>query len=191
MHPICSSFFQIISGAALLISSLSGMKAVAQSSEEVRKPSRNIPIAHTLSSMICSIALFILSAFVTLSVPANTLQYRAPMLHMFDALRVRNAKYFVGVGVTSGLLLVIVVQFQYAERLIFSVARDRLFPAMYEALRKNVEFFQIDWPAIRKINSSQSINQSNDQTNKQSIEKSIDQSINQSMKQSSNRMIYQ
>ncbi|OQV22062.1 putative cationic amino acid transporter [Hypsibius exemplaris] len=128
-----SDFFRfgpqgVISGAALLMSSLSGVKSIAMTAEEVRKPSRNIPIAHTLSVMICSVTLFTLSAFLTLSAPADLFAEHAPVLRLFEDLKVRNSKYLLGVGAVCGLLLVIVNQIQYAERLIYSLARDKLLP---------------------------------------------------------------
>lgn len=102
--------------------------------EETRKPSRNIPIAHTLVILITSIALFVLSSLITLSHPADLLLLDAPLLHVFENLRVRNAKFFLGVGCACGLVLAIVMQLNYAERMVYSMARDKLLPVSNEVM---------------------------------------------------------
>lgn len=127
IQVIRSVFSQIISASALLMSSLTGIKSIAMASEETRKPSRNIPITHTLSLMITVIALFVISALITLSIPVDQLSSRAPILTMFEVqLGVKNSKYFVGVGCICGFLLTLIAQMDYTERLLFSMARDQL-----------------------------------------------------------------
>ena len=96
--------------------------------EEVRKPSRNIPIAHTMVVIVSFVLLFLLSALTTLSTPVENLTLHAPLLNLFENLQVKNSKYLIGIGCISGLILAIIVQLQYAERLLYAMARDKLLP---------------------------------------------------------------
>ncbi|XP_055336109.1 cationic amino acid transporter 3-like isoform X2 [Paramacrobiotus metropolitanus] len=121
----------IMSAAALLISSANGIKSIAMAAEETRKPSRNIPLTHTLTVMITSVTLFVLSCLITLSIDASALSDSAPILDLFDTLRVKNAKYFIGGGAICGFLLAINTQLNYAERMLFCMARDGLLPQWF------------------------------------------------------------
>ncbi|GAV03149.1 hypothetical protein RvY_13619-2 [Ramazzottius varieornatus] len=108
--------------------SFSGISAISMAGEEVRKPSRNIPIAHTMVAVVSFVLLFMMSGLVTLTTPAANLSLHAPLLDLFEDLRVKNSKYLIGIGCTSGLTLAIIVQLHHAERLLYAMVRDKLLP---------------------------------------------------------------
>ncbi len=68
---------------------------------------------------------------ITLCAPAGTFANRAPLLVLFETLKIKNSKFLIGFGCLCGFILTVSVQMQYAERIVYAMARDQLLPRSF------------------------------------------------------------
>jgi APA family basic amino acid/polyamine antiporter len=120
----------ILSGAAIVFFAFIGFDAVTSAAEEVKKPSRDLPIGICGSLIICSILYVVVSAIMTGIVPYRMF---AGVDHPISlALQHAGESWIAGLvdlGAILGMTTVILVMAYGQTRITFAMSRDGLLPA--------------------------------------------------------------
>lgn len=118
----------VLRASVLVFYSYIGFDAVASISEEVRNPSRNMPLGMLMSIGISFIIYMLVCISVTLMVPATSLSSKAPLAGAFMSVGIRWMGIAVSlsavIGIASGTMLNLTSQ----SRVWMTLARDGLVP---------------------------------------------------------------
>eukprot|EP00747_Dinoflagellata_sp_TGD_P186048 gnl/TRDRNA2_/TRDRNA2_42882_c0_seq1.p1 gnl/TRDRNA2_/TRDRNA2_42882_c0~~gnl/TRDRNA2_/TRDRNA2_42882_c0_seq1.p1 ORF type:complete len:564 (+),score=68.43 gnl/TRDRNA2_/TRDRNA2_42882_c0_seq1:273-1964(+) len=119
----------ILSAAVLVFYAYIGFDAVATIAEEVRNPSRNVPLGMLLSIAIAVCVYAAVCISVTLMIPASSLDTAAPLATAFEGVGISWMAIVVSVaavvGIASGTMLNLTSQ----SRTWMTLARDGLLPS--------------------------------------------------------------
>jgi APA family basic amino acid/polyamine antiporter len=125
----------VLTAAAVVFFAYTGFEAVANLSEETRKPARDLPLG-LLGTLGISTALYIgVSLVVVAMVHYSKLDPAAPIANAFDQVGASWAAALVDLAAVAGLTSVILVDLVTVSRIGFAMGRDGLLP-----------------PAIAKVN---------------------------------------
>ena len=124
----------ILTAAAVVFFAYSGFEAVANMSEETRKPSRDLPLG-LLGTLAIATALYIgVSAVVTGMVSYGELNEGSPLASAFDSVGASWAGTLISIAAVCGLTSVILVCIITMGRIGFAMARDGLLPKRVAAI---------------------------------------------------------
>ncbi|HEY0167039.1 MAG TPA: amino acid permease [Jatrophihabitans sp.] len=124
----------ILTAAAVVFFAYSGFEAVANMSEETRKPSRDLPLG-LFGTLAIATALYIgVSAVVTGMVSYGELSEGSPLASAFDAVGASWAGTLISIAAVCGLTSVILVCIITMGRIGFAMARDGLLPKSVAAI---------------------------------------------------------
>jgi len=124
----------ILSAAAVVFFAYSGFEAVANLSEETRKPARDLPLG-IFGTLAIATALYIGVAFiVTGMVSYRDLNEGSPLASAFDSVGASWAGTLVSIAAVCGLTSVILVDIVTMGRIGFAMARDGLLPKKVAAI---------------------------------------------------------
>lgn len=119
-----------MSAAALVFFAFIGFDAVTSAAEEVKRPSRDLPIGILGSLLVCTVLYVVVSAIMTGIVP---FQKFAGVDHPVSlALQYANENWvagFVDLGAIVGMTTVILVMAYGQTRIVYAMSRDGLLPA--------------------------------------------------------------
>jgi basic amino acid/polyamine antiporter, APA family len=119
-----------MSAAALVFFAFIGFDAVTSAAEEVKQPSRDLPIGILGSLFVCTVLYVVVSAIMTGIVP---FQKFAGIDHPVSlALQYANEIWvagFVDLGAIVGMTTVILVMSYGQTRIVYAMSRDGLLPA--------------------------------------------------------------
>lgn len=121
----------IMAAAALLFFVYLGFEEIANLVEEVRHPSRDIPLALFLSMAITTVLyVFVALAIVHMTTPAELASSGAPLAMAMNSVwpRLTNVLSGVALFATANTVLITVIA---ASRLTFSMARDGEIPGIF------------------------------------------------------------
>jgi APA family basic amino acid/polyamine antiporter len=114
--------------AAVVFFAYTGFEAVANLSEETRKPSRDIPLG-LLGTLGVATALHIGVAFVVVGMVEYTgIDAGAPIADAFDQVGLGWASSLISIAAIAGLTSVILVDLVTVSRIGFAMGRDGLLP---------------------------------------------------------------
>ena len=119
----------MLSAAALVFFAFIGFDAVTSAAEEVKKPSRDLPIGIIGSLAVCAVLYVVVSAIMTGIVPYQKfLGVDHPVLLALQYAGENWIAGFVDLGAILGMTTVILVMAFGQTRIIFAMSRDGLLP---------------------------------------------------------------
>lgn len=118
----------IMEGAALVFFAYIGFDALSTAVEEAIDPQRSIPIAITVSLIVCTLIYILVSALLTTITSYTTLNVASPVAQTMLNLGHHLAAGVIAAGAIAGLTTVILVSFYALSRIILAMARDGLLP---------------------------------------------------------------
>lgn len=129
----------VFMGAFLVFFAYIGFDALSTVAEEVKNPSRDMPIGIIASLAICTIVYMSVAGVLTGMVPYNKIDTHAPIA---AAMAMVNKDWMAGIisiGAVAGLTSVILVLQLGAARILFSMARDKLIPQVFSKIHKKFQ----------------------------------------------------
>ncbi|ORZ33616.1 amino acid permease-domain-containing protein [Catenaria anguillulae PL171] len=118
----------VFQGASLVFLAYIGFDAVSTTAQEVKKPSRDMPIGILGSLVICTILYVLVSLNLTGIAQYHTLNSSAPMADAVLRLGMKWLAIMISVGAIAGLVSVQTVSLMSLPRVMYTVARDGLLP---------------------------------------------------------------
>jgi APA family basic amino acid/polyamine antiporter len=119
----------ILRGAAVVFFAYIGFDAVSTAAQEARDPQRDMPIGILGSLVVCTILYVAVALVLTGIVPYDRLNVSDPIAVAIDAIGVHWLSPIIKLGIVLGLSSVILVMMLGQTRILYSMARDGLFPA--------------------------------------------------------------
>ena len=128
LEPATFGVGGVLTAAAVVFFAYTGFEAVANLSEETRKPSRDIPLG-LLGTLGVATALYIGVAFVVVGMVKYTdIDAGAPIADAFDQVGLGWASSLISIAAVAGLTSVILVDLVTVSRIGFAMGRDGLLP---------------------------------------------------------------
>jgi APA family basic amino acid/polyamine antiporter len=128
LEPATFGIGGVLTAAAVVFFAYTGFEAVANLSEETRKPSRDIPLG-LLGTLGVATALYIGVAFVVVGMVKYTdIDAGAPIADAFDQVGLGWASSLISLAAVAGLTSVILVDLVTVSRIGFAMGRDGLLP---------------------------------------------------------------
>ncbi|MBB3674985.1 amino acid permease [Modestobacter versicolor] len=128
LEPATFGIGGVLTAAAVVFFAYTGFEAVANLSEETRKPSRDIPLG-LLGTLGVATALYIGVAFVVVGMVEYTdIDAGAPIADAFDQVGLGWASALISIAAVAGLTSVILVDLVTVSRIGFAMGRDGLLP---------------------------------------------------------------
>ena len=128
-QPFLPMGFQgVVAAAAVVFFAYIGFDAVSTSSEECKRPQRDLPIGIILSLVACTLLYMGVSAVLTGTVPYTQLNTAEPVSYALSYLNYRFGSALVAVGALFGLTSVILSVLYGQARIFFAMSRDGLIP---------------------------------------------------------------
>ncbi|MFT8321664.1 MAG: amino acid permease [Bacillus sp. (in: firmicutes)] len=121
-------FSGIFTGAATVFFAYIGFDVVATASEEVKNPSKTMPIGIIGSLCICTFLYIIVSAVLTGMIPFTELNVGAPVALALNSVGQNSIAGIISVGAVLGITTVILALIYAQVRLSYSMSRDGLLP---------------------------------------------------------------
>ena len=118
----------ILTAAAVVFFAYSGFEAVANMSEETRKPSRDLPLGLLGTLAIATVLYMGVAIVVTGMVSYGELDEDSPLASAFDTVGASWAGTLISIAAVCGLTSVILVCIITMGRIGFAMARDGLLP---------------------------------------------------------------
>jgi APA family basic amino acid/polyamine antiporter len=118
----------IITAAAVVFFAYTGFEALANLSEETRRPARDLPLG-ILGTLALSTVLYVGVSFVMVGmIRYNRIDEGAPIASAFRAVGANWAATLVSIAAVAGLTSVILVDLVGMGRIGFAISRDGLIP---------------------------------------------------------------
>ncbi|MCU1620485.1 MAG: Amino acid permease [Modestobacter sp.] len=128
IDPAAFGIGGVLTAAAVVFFSYTGFEAVANLSEETRKPSRDLPLG-LLGTLGLATVLYIgVSLVVVGMVHYTDIDEGAPIADAFDQVGLGWASSLVSIAAVAGLTSVILVDLVTVSRIGFAMGRDGLLP---------------------------------------------------------------
>lgn len=119
----------ISAGAAIVFFAYIGFDAVATSAEEVKNPSRDLPIGILGSLGVCAVLYFFVALVLTGVVPYTDLNNAEPVAYALRVIGYPIGSAIVAVGAICGITTVLLVLLYGQARIFFALSRDGMIPA--------------------------------------------------------------
>jgi APA family basic amino acid/polyamine antiporter len=130
LQPAAFGIGGILTAAAVVFFSYTGFEAVANLSEETKKPGRDLPLG-LLGTLALSTVLYVGVSFVVVGMVKYThIDEGAPIANAFDQNGLGWASALVSLAAVAGLTSVILVDLVTVSRIGFAMGRDGLLPPM-------------------------------------------------------------
>jgi len=128
LQPAAFGIGGILTAAAVVFFSYTGFEAVANLSEETRRPGRDLPLG-LLGTLVLSTALYVGVSFVVVGmVKYSHIDEGAPIADAFGQNGLGWASALVSLAAVAGLTSVILVDLITVSRIGFAMGRDGLLP---------------------------------------------------------------
>jgi APA family basic amino acid/polyamine antiporter len=122
----------VITGAAIVFFAYIGFDAVSTAAEEVKNPSRDLPVGILGSLIICTILYIAVAAVLTGIVPYSLLSSTpAPVAYAMEYVGIPLGAEIISVGAVLGITSVMLVLLYGQSRIFFAMARDGLLPRSF------------------------------------------------------------
>ena len=128
IDPVAFGIGGILTAAAVVFFSYTGFEAVANLSEETKRPGRDLPLG-LLGTLALSTVLYVGVSFVLVGMVKYTkIDEGAPIADAFDQVGLSWAGALVALAAVAGLTSVILVDLVTVSRIGFAMGRDGLLP---------------------------------------------------------------
>jgi basic amino acid/polyamine antiporter, APA family len=128
LEPVAFGVGGVLTAAAVVFFAYTGFEAVANLSEETRRPARDVPLG-LLGTLGLATALYVGVAFVVVGmVEYRDIDEGAPIADAFDQVGVGWASALISLAAVAGLTSVILVDLITVSRIGFAMGRDGLLP---------------------------------------------------------------
>ncbi|MGY1777197.1 amino acid permease [Geodermatophilus sp. SYSU D00804] len=128
LEPVAFGVGGVLTAAAVVFFAYTGFEAVANLSEETRRPARDVPLG-LLGTLGLATALYVGVAFVVVGMVEYTdIDEGAPIADAFDQVGLGWASSLVSIAAVAGLTSVILVDLITIGRIGFAMGRDGLLP---------------------------------------------------------------
>jgi APA family basic amino acid/polyamine antiporter len=124
----------ILRGASVVFFAYIGFDAVSTAAQEARLPQRDMPIGILGSLIICTILYVLMALVMTGMVPYQQLGVPDPVAVAMDQTGIAWLAELVKFAALAGLTTVIFVLLFGQARILFSMAQDRLLPALFSTV---------------------------------------------------------
>ncbi|KAF1743567.1 hypothetical protein MXB_3500, partial [Myxobolus squamalis] len=128
-----------LSGAASCFYAFVGFDIIATTGEEAADASKSIPIAIVASLIIVLVGYLCVSSVITMMVPYNTLDSRAPLASAFGNVGLRWAGNIISSGAIFGLTSSLIGSLFPLPRIVFSMANDGLLFSIFSKMNPKTE----------------------------------------------------
>ena len=118
----------ILRGAAVVFFAYIGFDAVSTAAQEARDPQRDMPVGILGSLAVCTILYVVVALVLTGIVPYDRLNVPDPIAVAIDVIGVHGLAPILKLGIVLGLSSVILVLMLGQTRILYTMARDGLFP---------------------------------------------------------------
>jgi basic amino acid/polyamine antiporter, APA family len=132
--PSAFGFAGVLTAAAVVFFAYSGFEAVANLSEETRKPARDLPQGLFGTLALATVLYVGVSLVVTGMVHYSKLNEGSPLASAFDSVGASWAGTLVSIAAVCGLTSVTLVDIVTMSRIGFAMARDGLLPRSVAAI---------------------------------------------------------
>jgi len=129
----------IFSASSVLFFAYLGFDAVSTLAEEVRNPSRDIPIGLVGSMLVCTFIYILMALTLVLMVPFSQIDTGAPYSVAFASIGWNWAKYIVALGALKGITTVLLVGAVGQARYLTHIARAHLIPPWFALVNKTTQ----------------------------------------------------
>jgi basic amino acid/polyamine antiporter, APA family len=123
-------FTGVVRGAAVIFFAYIGFDAVSTASQEAHNPKRDMPIGILGSLAVCTVLYVVVGFVLTGIVAYDKLNVPDPIAVGIDAIGLKWLAPVVKFGIILGLTSVILVGLFGQPRIVYSMARDGLMPAV-------------------------------------------------------------
>jgi len=131
-HPFAPfGVWGVFSGASIVFFAYIGFDAVSTSAEEVKNPSRDLPLGILLSLVICTVLYIVVSAVLTGVLPYSQLNVASPVSYAMIRIGLGWAGEIIAIGAIAGLTTVLLVLLYGQSRIFFTMSRDGLLPRVF------------------------------------------------------------
>jgi basic amino acid/polyamine antiporter, APA family len=120
----------VVRGAAVIFFAYIGFDAVSTASQEAKNPRRDMPIGILGSLGVCTVLYMVVGFVLTGIVAYDKLNVPDPIAVGIDAIGLKWLASVVKLGIILGLTSVILVGMFGQPRIVYSMARDGLMPAV-------------------------------------------------------------
>ncbi|KAH9607101.1 hypothetical protein KSS87_005030, partial [Heliosperma pusillum] len=119
----------VVDGAAIVYFSYIGYDSVSTLAEEIRDPSKNLPVGIVGSVIVVSALYCLMAVALCFMVPYNEISDKASFAMAFQKIGWKWASHLVGVGASLGIVASLLVAMLGQARYLCVIARARLVPA--------------------------------------------------------------
>ena len=119
----------VIRGAAVVFFAYIGFDVVSTTAQEAKNPKRDMPIGILGSLLVCTVLYLVVGFVLTGVVPYDRLNVADPIAVGVNAIGLTWLAPIIKLGIILGLTSVILVGLLGQPRIVYSMARDGLFPA--------------------------------------------------------------
>ncbi|XP_074269260.1 cationic amino acid transporter 6, chloroplastic-like [Silene latifolia] len=119
----------VVDGAAIVYFSYIGYDSVSTLAEEIKNPSKNLPVGIVGSVIVVSALYCLMAVALCFMVPYNEISDKASFAMAFQKIGWKWASHLVGVGASLGIVASLLVAMLGQARYLCVIARARLVPA--------------------------------------------------------------
>jgi APA family basic amino acid/polyamine antiporter len=134
LNPSAFGVAGVLTAAAVVFFAYTGFEAVANLSEETRRPERDVPLGLLGTLGIATVLYVGVSFVITGMVQYGKLDEGAPIASAFDAVGAGWASTLVSIAAVAGLTSVTLVDLVAMPRIAYAMSRDGLLPPSAGAL---------------------------------------------------------
>jgi len=121
----------IFHGAAIIFFAFIGFDAVSTAAEEVKNPSRDLPLGIIASLLLASVLYISVAAVLTGLIKYPLLDTASPMAYALLSIGLRWGSALIAVGAIAGLTSVMLVAMYGQSRILLAMSRDGLLPPVF------------------------------------------------------------
>ncbi|XP_019187627.1 PREDICTED: cationic amino acid transporter 4, vacuolar-like isoform X3 [Ipomoea nil] len=129
----------LLAGSATVFFSYIGFDIVASTSEEVKNPSRDMPLGIGASLAICTILYVLVSAVIVGLVPYYALDPDTPVSSAFASYGMNWAVYIITTGAVTALCASLIGAIIPQPRILMAMGRDGLLPSFFSDISKHTQ----------------------------------------------------
>jgi APA family basic amino acid/polyamine antiporter len=121
----------VVTSAATVFFAYIGFDVIANASEEVKRPQRNMPIGIVASLAICTLLYVVVSLVLTGMVPYSKLNVGDPVSFALHFVGQNSIAGIISVGAILGITTVLLALLYSQIRLTYAMSRDGLLPKVF------------------------------------------------------------